>query len=563
MGELSRVRTGYGDETLVVRPNWSEQVTERYEFRTSVTESRNGVEDRAAIRRRPAISIRYTADTMADKTDDALEQMFEVPTDDLWLTPIPTFRARATGPHDVGFTVITLSELCPYWMAVGDKLVIETDSHREVVEIDALGSSAGAGLVTITAGLQAEFDGANVYLAKRARLDDQTDRAALVASHGRFQVQATVPPSESFELPPDASLPVFEGLPVWIRPPNWRDSIRQVLLRDRWRFDPKIGRDYVARRNDFTRLQISMTYTFFSRDELTELLGFFCARYGRRESFYMPSFMSDMTLASAITDGANTITVQGTRAKAIYDASVMHQCLIVKSPDGCRQPNRIESVEIVDGNTRFTVADDWGDSFPTDSTVEWMFYCRLDTDALEIRWLSDGRCEVPFTVKTFDPQIVVDAGLGGGFEVSGTVPWSYPAVYDDDSLLIRADGVPQEAIDRGLIYCVCEMRASVRENLGDPGPANWFGYASFRAVEDDGTLYATSTASDLFSGTGYVKNEGYLGTNVSQTLAYIEFGTAITPSLAIWSQVLSYWSRARVIVPGLGYLTQEGRVWCP
>lgn len=468
------------------RPNWRNGVVETFEFKTYVSTSRDGSEQREALRQTPRIGVTLSADTMDDLARRLAHDLHRYRGQTIYL-PLRWRSVDLAAQADAGATQITVSAL-PWWTVAGVHLVIETGTTQELVEIAAAGGST----VTLTGPLQrAAGAGSLVMLAVETRYPQLNTLSSIVNTHYGAQFDFAVEPASL----PLAAAPAaryqgaHEGYPVFITKPDWTNS-------------PTIETDDMREVSDFSR---GLTASYFYRDhlapvrsatframtqaQLDELLGTFYALRGSQGWVWTAGWGEDFKVASPGISGNTSVTIAGDELRTIYAEDPRLTTLAVVWPDGCTQFNRIVSVSASGGDSIVAVADKWRRTVDSTTRVTWGTTSRLMGDRLEVNWITSEHADVKMTFKSLpndwiptllarETKVVADAFNWG--DNWGTYPWT--------NFNLISEFVPLGLVDRGRVIFNASVRGRVDGNGSDSYQVRlgvWFFNASGQEMEDE------------------------------------------------------------------------------
>lgn len=438
-----------------IRPNWVNPVIEAHEFKTSVITSRNGTEQRDALRQTPRIEVTLRADTMGDlgRRVVADVQRFR---DSGFHLPIRWRNLTLQGDHAAGATALTFAEDLPWWIVPGTQLIVETTGAQELVEVSSLTGRT----VTLAAAMQVAASSASlVSAAWKTRFPKVNKLVSLVNTHRNSQFDFQVEPG-SLPVgagPSRANYGAHEGYPVFIAKPDWGTSPSLESDDEGSMVDFGKGlRSFTFHRDSIT-LHYSARYRGMSQAEVDELLGLVYHLRGSQGFVWFPSRMEDHRLVTSASQGENALVIAGDELRTTYNQDRTLTTIAAIWPDGCTQFNRIETVGASGDDTYLGFVDQW--TRPVDETVtlSWGMLGRLLTDRAEVTWLTSEHADITLTFKaqendwvpafyTPEPRLVADVTNFGS-------PWDDPVAYPYTEFDIGSMGVPLSALDRALVTC--------------------------------------------------------------------------------------------------------------
>ncbi len=453
-------------------PNWSNPVTERYSFRTSIIQSRNKIEQREAIRQRPRLSYSFTSDGSSEKGRKMMRELHLWPPSGLWYVPVPGRFVSLTAAESVASVVIDIDDDSVWWLQSGAYAVLSNDTTQELVQIDGV----SAGSVTLTSGITTEFAaGDKLHLAAPARYVPDVSFNSLVSGHVGGAVTFDVDAGYLDTFPNTISVPVHEGYPVFLKKPDWGTAPQRDMSLNFTMVDQDYGVVEPWRELEHVSARLTYRLGLLHVSDLEYVLNFFVHRKGARGSFWMPTYGSEFEISSLAASDSTELEVDGVEYEETYDGDPVFNTVMIEWPDGAVQCNRIVSYATGASTTTLTVEDEWERDVETACRVCWVLWGRFTGDDLEIDWQTStvGTTTLAFTalgnlpLNDAGPEYVTvvqenDDEANTSFED----PTDYTEVSTDYL------GIPRDAIDHG--YVMSSLRAS-GEGTTRPADVGLFG----------------------------------------------------------------------------------------
>lgn len=389
--EIGLPITGVRARLWPYTPNWAENYVANYAYKTESVVSRNGKEQRRALRHNPRFYSEFGM-TLANgqlARFDALmggwqNKPFVMPD----FTEYTTL-ASSTNPGDETLDVSTV----PAWLVDHATVVIASGVY---LVTDVTGST-----VTVTPRLSSFTAGERVTLGRSGQIAASAVNDLQTNMVSRFKVRFDAyPPAQLPATPPAAAL-TFNGREVFLKKPNW---VSTPQVTHDW---PVEAVDYGRGRNvffqviDFCQRSTRATYTARTPTEVLEIRNFFDRMYGMRGEFYAPTWNPDMELAAPVVGGNTALTVKDSYVYDFLRDSTVHRCIAIVRTDGSVLLRKTNSVTLVDGNTVIGVTE----SLPAISEVTmicWLHACALSSDILTITWLTDTVAQIGLTWRTLE-----------------------------------------------------------------------------------------------------------------------------------------------------------------
>lgn len=388
-------------------PNWSSSYSITYAFKTEITVSRSGREQRSALRRTPRKTLEYTS---------ALSQIdLQNLKRAIWGRQHLSFVA----PEEPRFTTLTADVAAgtltfplaavPDWMAEDGMIVLSQDGQLEMLTVEAVDASAK----TVTATDFTDFDwraGARVHYGLSGYIASSMQSTRPTSMAGQFSVVFNgAPASEAFEDQPDADFTLFDGAPVFLKKPNWSEAPSITSAHDVVEVD--FDRGAVARFLPIDFGMESRQATYVGRDfvdaEALRKLFFRCR--GQFKPFWAPTWEFDIPLRVAVPSGNSSLTVAGWDFHDAFADSTIHQAVFVKWADGTIGYRRIASMSAatLDGAaiTTITLASAFTRAIdPKVDMVGWLYLNRFASDELTIEWVTRAVAQTQITFITVEVE---------------------------------------------------------------------------------------------------------------------------------------------------------------
>lgn len=374
--------------------NWSDDFEYELAFKTSIIESRNGIEQRMAMRVLPRVTMSYRS-TVRDAAFSRLGADLIGGQNREWFVKVPFRRVAVTESRTLGSSVITV-EGYRDWMQPGVYIITETDDFVHVSQIDTWESETSRIILQETADVAIPA-GAQVYYAHKVVYAETASVDLSLSRLAEHDTQfAAVPGNELTDPVVSISPEQFLGHDVFSTRPNWADEPEFEYLADRRVVDSDRGVWDLASVRPFVIRNMSFQYLLRTQSAAEVLIAFFYRHRGKRGQFWASSHAQDITLRQAVSAGAQSFE---TFDRDWFDAiknSTVYNVLVL--PDGQRV--RISDVSLTaEGNTEFDLQETLDSPLDPTSRVSFLTLCRFASDALKIDWRTDGvgECALTFT----------------------------------------------------------------------------------------------------------------------------------------------------------------------
>lgn len=385
-------RTGM---VAVTRPNWGNEVSQDYTFKTHIFKSRNGTERREALRRNARIAIQFQSVLPTAAMHRFMQDLQEQP-DRIFIVPTRWRSTFMDAANLVGATTISVPTP-PFWLVAGTDIVITNETVEEAATVVGVDGST----ITLADDLVNAFAaGSRVMAAYRARAAAKPSVSAVTAAVAQAAIRYDVDPGSDPQATPSAAPATFEGRELFLTEPNWRDGISVELESLRELADNDRGViETFSPWTDLARIQ-KMGYTGMSASAVDDLVAFFLRHKGRRTGFFMPSWQPDVTPKQTAAAASSALLVAGIDFLAAYEDSKTFNVLYVRYPNGDYQVNRIVSIALSGVDSELTMRDSWDQDVTPDTRVSFCHHWRFATDTLSVAWQTSEVAEIEIAVQT-------------------------------------------------------------------------------------------------------------------------------------------------------------------
>jgi hypothetical protein len=385
-----------GERTIAwtFAPDWSRTMLEALDWRTDVIISFDAREQRRALRTDPRMSLEFeTFQTGADRR--YLETLLWGWGARPWALPIWHNGQNLAGALTAGQTVIPLDTFDRGFIAGGLALVAPTPRDFEIMEIETVGADS----ITLRRPvIQPRPAGTLLYPARIARLQDRVrvPRWDHDGAGARVLFEATEPEPSS----DDHGLPLYRGLPVLERRPNWVGGFDLELQRKLAELDNMTGRRFFDDEAGVPLPVQSMRWTMFSRQERSDYRRFIYYMRGRQRAAWIPTWTDDLRVVADLGDGQAFVDIEDMRYTAQAATDTGRRDLRIELTDGTVIYRRIDNSDDQGGGVE-RLSLDAGIAGPIQvaqiAQVCFISLMRLNTDRIEMSyWTGD-------TAESFTP----------------------------------------------------------------------------------------------------------------------------------------------------------------
>ncbi|SIQ31038.1 hypothetical protein [Marinobacterium stanieri] len=387
--------------------SWTDSITEGREYKTDIMRSRDGKEQRRALRSKPRKSLSF--DVLLEGTEASnFDYLMTGLQPHRWLLPMWQRPRRLTTAVSAGGNTLQFAAPVSYELRSGDYLVL----HREGAEPEAQQVDTVSGdrlSVTLTDVLEADWPAhSHVYPTEAAQLHK--------GNSGRYITSGVLRANMNFNCLVDARAPVepeltfdlmIGALEVLTHPINWVNSLDVGYDWEPVLIDADIGPTAYETDGDLASQTRKCEVLTETSDEVDWWFAFFDRCRGRQVPFLMPTWV-DLGLEAPASPGA-TFEVPGTALGLYLLDNPTYTHLMLRLHSGNQAYYEIQAVapDFELGVTVITTAESWGEAYNPWECVQACLVntCRLASDRMEISWVTDEVAKITFAVKTVEDVV--------------------------------------------------------------------------------------------------------------------------------------------------------------
>lgn len=392
-----------------IPPNWASPVVERLEWLTNVIASKSMAEQRRAVRITPRRHFEFTVNPV-DRVRSYLDQWLHRISDERVMLPIWHDKGKLTAEADVATNRLALDTRWLEFAGAGLAMLFRDPFNYEVVEIAAIDD---AGLDTVLPLAGSWPKGSTVYPLKRAWMDPEASLSNLTSRVGDCALLFTLDTANPLDAGAEV-LPLHEGYPLMVLPPNRLDALEQQFFRVLDELDNDTG--LIRRYDENARSFQTQFYNWQAkgREEHAELRKTLYRLNGRQKAVWMPSFNRDIVLASAVVPAQTYIEIERIGYHMLGGVIAGRDRLVITDETGAEQIVKITgSSEVSATVERLDLSAGTTFSASVGARGSFVDLVRMDQDTVEIIHHTDsaGACEVSAAFRSTSPARFVPAIL--------------------------------------------------------------------------------------------------------------------------------------------------------
>jgi hypothetical protein len=372
------------------------------EYRTDIITSRNGKEQRRALRQTPRKRVEYLTGVAGDCLREFDRSMVSAQRQLLAIPDRVRFVILPDGLEGDA-TTVTLSPV-PAWIADGVELLLVSGSRVAARTVESVDSG---GTVTFTESEAASWPaGTRLYPSLHGYLDSSI-KAPVISPRGVVDIAVAFEVDVGSELAEDAgAAPVtFADREVFLKRPNrWAPIDLERLQEGAADVDYGFGRIRRFFPIAFATRVWGAEYTGCDFDHAELIRQFFDRMKGRQGEFYMPTWQADFKPVAGVTAAGTTLTVEGALSSFTGD-TVFKAIALRKKSDGSWLLRTVNSIAPSGGsNSVLTVSAAWGETIALAGIdmVSWLPVWRFATDILAMSWPREDVAEMTLSFQMLE-----------------------------------------------------------------------------------------------------------------------------------------------------------------
>lgn len=374
-----------------IPPNWADPVDETLSYKTEVLRAFDGSEQRIALRTRPRRTFAFTP-LAAGRRSREMHRLLSTWQNRTYAMAYWPKGVWCLGGAPAGSVTVVLDEPLQGLQA-GGIAVFRHGEGSHILEVDAVDGVT----LTLNSPLTDPVEkDTRVFLGLNVHSEQTVSSRRLTSQVGQFRArfrEMHIPERQATTAAPVT----WRGLEVFMTPPNWS---RSVDIEHEWNFDwVDSGRGPFDFRtpNDFPTDVRKMTFLATSRGAVDAIEAFYHRCRGRRGEFYMPTWDADVPLPGSVLGvGDLRLPVEDKADADRMNVERVYRNVVVRLSDGTNLYRQMYTGGDSPSGPGVLLDAGWPrDLHPGDVlAIHFLPRCRLASDDMTIRWLTDGKAEI-------------------------------------------------------------------------------------------------------------------------------------------------------------------------
>ncbi len=406
-------------------PDWATEVVSRYDWLTSIAESKTQAEQRRALRVYPRCTLDMSF-VLSGVARTALDLMLSGGISKDWYVPLPYEIGRLSATLNAGATSIPFAKAYREYNEPGFALLIGNDFNTfEVISIN----SASLSTLTITATSATWPAGTRIFPLRKARILEAPRTSRMTVQAGTAQVRFLF--LEPLVWEGLASLTPYDGYPVWDFAPNEIEPIEFTWGRNADEMDNDVALPVRVDLTDLAYTTQSFRWFLRGREQHADFLDLLHFLKGRLTPFWISTYARDIHLLDPVANGSANLTAKPMGYVRMGGPVEGKDHIEIKLRNGTVYRRQITACDdSIAGEETYTLDSSISVGFePADvSRISFLRLARLDQDSIEIahptdtaglsrastaiRSVRENRNGPDWTPVPFDNVEMIDAACG-------------------------------------------------------------------------------------------------------------------------------------------------------
>ena len=378
---------------------WADGFEEHYQFRTSIIPSVSGKEQRIAQRSAPR--IRYKFNGFLRPSEFRRTSLLTAQNvGDLMYFPHPRDDAKLVSGVSSGSNSIVLDRDVS-WIEPGGTIFLV---QGQLVAGAKVSGVSGRTLTLLDPVQRSYPAGTKVLRGVPGRWDSGPSIQARSSRAGIIPIQVSGDPIKNWHRDFPESFPVeMDSREYFDFSPNWT---RNGISKNEETWDNiDLGKGAVSRvfPVGFPVKILRFGFLLHTESRIKRVLGLYYRAKGRQKSWYIPSFLNDLTPVKGLFAQSNFFDLEGTDIIGVLADNPVFRRLRFLDGEGSFV-RTVKSITEAAGRTRITLNANFPRSISLSDLkmVSWVFRVRFETDALTLKWRTSTVAETVLTVRTVE-----------------------------------------------------------------------------------------------------------------------------------------------------------------
>jgi hypothetical protein len=371
-----------------VQPDWSEGMAESISYLTDVLAAYSDNEQRRGLRQFPRRALRFRALTLNARNAAGMESLIWGWQDQPYGVPWWPDATPITANVAAGSFSIPCNTVDRQFAAGGLCCIFQDEFTFEALTIEAVSPSA----ITVLSPTQFNWTANPAILVMPvflARISDSIDVARYSSEIDQIDVQFIGEAMQAAPAP-TTTLTQYKSIDVLEIPPNWAGApLKRNYKRSMVTIDPKIGPVTVVDKGGTAIVGQPFPWWLDGHSNVTTFRAFILRRFGRLNSFWIPTWDQDLVLNGDVGPTDTGIVIKSEFYSRFFFPDQSRRFIsFIPISGGPNVYREITAAEDNGNGTESLVLDSpTGTAFPAASTmISFLTLARLGSDDVDIEW---------------------------------------------------------------------------------------------------------------------------------------------------------------------------------
>jgi len=375
------------------KPLLEPAMQESLEWLTNIITTRNGYEQRIALRKNARQSYRFSTFFKTERQQAMFDAILFDRQKLVWGLPIWPEKVMHNGTINAGTLTIVADFMNADFRDSSFAVLWKSETDFETVKVLTVTDS----LMTLGSATTKSFSGE--FLIMPVRLAQISSKITKKNSPDRDSLVQTLNFAvvDNAQITGYSATATYNGAPVLNRPSYADDDQDTITDSDILVTDYSTGKFTLLSDSEFNISTTSYQFKNFTKAACWTFKQFLHYLLGRQNTVWIPTYKDDLFLVSFLYDGDTSLRVENAGFTKYMGLNAMRTHLAFTFPNGIQLYRRITGISI-DGDEELIGIDTalGLDLYPGDCMISFMELHRASSDIIEINWNVAGQNDARF-----------------------------------------------------------------------------------------------------------------------------------------------------------------------
>lgn len=381
-------------------PGGADPVRMRIAYLTDVLTARSGLEQRRQLRDRPSGEMAWSTGPLHGAEAQELAGLIYAGQADAHAVPLWPFPRFVSQDMPAGSYIIPLRP-GPRLLWFGSNVALVRPGYAEICPLVCIGGDPPSSLQLMDPTQAAWKAGTTVYPAATGYLRPQQPQTWHALMTAGATLTLDLPSLGQLILGSMPAPPTILGVEVLDVMPNRVGTEEDTADRRIDVLDPRTGPIWVEATSEAPALvRHNFVWTMLREDEVLPFVAFLERRRGQAIPFLVPSWQQDLILASAVSAGAEHLTVQPCGyADRLFATGTGRRMLALLPPGGSWSYHDVTQAADQGAVEALTISPPAPVAWTLGTLVSFLRYCRQERDDVEISFWRPGAMQTELPLR--------------------------------------------------------------------------------------------------------------------------------------------------------------------